>query len=93
VEPEDACMSSLINKNGLEIEDSARPVREELLNGTGAVMGGSCSIFMENDNVRDQQFVVARSPDSRGKPERSVFNTEQFGKAWELFCRWNKGDN
>jgi hypothetical protein len=86
-------MSLLINKNGLEIEYSARPVREELLNGTGAVMGEGCSIFMENDNVRDQQFVVAYFPDSREKPERSVFTVEQFGKAWELFCRWNQTDS
>ncbi len=78
----------MINKNGMEIEESARQVREELMNGTGAVMAEGCSIFMENDNVRDQQVVVARSPESGQKPERIVFDMEQFGKAWEQFVQW-----
>ena len=41
-------MKEYINKNGLEVGNSPKEVFEEIMRGTGFVMGPNCSIFIEN---------------------------------------------
>lgn len=78
----------MINKLGLTVRDSARVVRDELLQGTGAVMAAGCSIFVESSNVNDREIVVFRAPGQGVAAERKAFVIERFDEAWKQFTEW-----
>lgn len=78
----------MINKLGLTVMDSPRVVRDELLQGTGAVMAPGCSIFVESSNVNDKEIVVCRVPDGDRPVERKAFVVERFDEAWKQFAEW-----
>ncbi len=78
----------MINKLGLAVMDSPRAIRDELLQGTGAVMAAGCSIFVESSNVKDKEIVVFRSPGKDISPERKAFGVEHFDQAWKQFEEW-----
>ncbi len=78
----------MINKLGMVVMNSPRVVREELLQGTGAVMAEGCSIFVEASNVKDKQITVFRSA-GKGYPwERKSYDVERFDQAWQQFDAW-----
>ena len=81
----------LINKKGLKIDFNPREVREELLRGTGAVMGETCAIYMENTNFRDQQIAVARSGEGHSPGECVFFEVQEYDQAWRKFVEWQPG--
>ncbi len=78
----------MINKLGMAVMDSPRVVRDELLQGTGAVMAAGCSIFMAASNVKDKEIVVFRSPGNNFSAERKAFDVERFDEAWQQFVEW-----
>ncbi len=78
----------MINKLGLVVMDSPRAIRDELLQGTGAVMAAGCSIFVESSNVKDKEIVVFRSPAKDVSAERKAFDVEHFDQAWKQFEEW-----
>ena len=78
----------MINKLGIEVMNSPRVVRDELLQGTGAVMAAGCSIFVESSNVKDKEIVVFRSPGTHTPAERKAFDVEHFDQAWKQFDEW-----
>ncbi len=78
----------MINKLGIGVMDSPRAVRDELLQGTGAVMAEGCSIFVESSNVKDKEIVVFRSPGKDISAERKAFEVEHFDQAWKQFEEW-----
>jgi hypothetical protein len=77
----------LINKNGIEIHNSARHVLEEVMRGTGCVMGEKMSIFIENVGITEKYIVVSRTPDSEGGGMTQKFPSSNFKDAWELFIK------
>ena len=78
----------MMNKLGIAVIDSPRAVRNELLQGTGAVMAPGCSIFVESSNVKDKEIVVFRSPGKDITVERKAFDVEHFDRAWKQFDEW-----
>jgi len=78
----------LMNKLGLAVVNSPRAIRDELLQGTGAVMTAGCSIFVESSNVKDKEIVVFRSPEKDISAERKAFDVEHFDQAWKQFDEW-----
>ncbi|NIP99402.1 MAG: hypothetical protein GWM98_02455 [Nitrospinaceae bacterium] len=78
----------MFNKLGIEVQDSPRAVREELLQGSGAVMADGVSIFVEAGNVKDRQIVVCRSPGPGESTESKIFDVEQYDEAWKQLQAW-----
>lgn len=78
----------MMNKLGIEVMISPRAVRDELLQGTGAVMAAGCSIFVETSNVKDKEIVVSRSPGKDFAAERKAFDVGHFDQAWKQFEEW-----
>lgn len=78
----------MINKLGMAVPDSPRMVRQELLEGTGAVMADGCSIFVEASNVKDRQIAVCRSAGKEHSRERTIYDVERFDEAWKQFAAW-----
>ncbi len=83
-------METLINKNGLEIQDSAKQVFEELVRGTGCVMAETSSIFMENESLHEKYIVVTQTPRGNQPARVRKFVPDRFPEAWELFVAWRK---
>lgn len=79
-------MVNLINKNGIEVHNSAKHVFEELMRGTGCVMANKSSIFIESESFNKKYIVVSRVPESQGDVVTKKFPQSQFKEAWELFC-------
>jgi hypothetical protein len=77
----------LINKNGIEIHNSAKHVLEEIMRGTGSVMADKMSIFIENAGINEKCIVVSRVPDALGKGIIEKFPSANFKDAWELFIK------
>jgi hypothetical protein len=77
-----------MNKLGMAVVNSPRAIRDELLQGTGAVMAAGCSIFVESSNVKDKEIVVFRSPAKDISEERKAFDVEHFDQAWKQFDEW-----
>ena len=78
----------IMNKLGLAVVNSPRAIRDELLQGTGAVMAAGCSIFVESSNVKDKEIVVFRSPATDISEKRKAFDVEHFDQAWKQFDEW-----
>ena len=81
-------MVKLINKNGIEIHNSAKHVLDEIMRGTGCVMGDKTSIFIENASINEKYIVVSRVPDSKEPGLIQKFPSSNFKDAWELFLNW-----
>ena len=81
-------MSKYINKNGMSVGNTPKELFEELMRGTGFVIGSNASLFMENAGLHDKNIVVSRAPssDSPGKTEK--FPVSQFEKAADCFNSW-----
>ena len=81
----------LINKDGLPVHHSAKQVFEELMRGTGCVMGDKLSIFIEAESFSEKYIVVAKAPEAGGAMQRQKFAANQFKEAWGLFVAWMPG--
>ena len=82
-------MAEYINKNGLPVGTTTKELFEELLIGTGFVMGPNVSLFIENAGLHDKNIVVSRSPDSKSLAQNKKFSVSQFEIAFDLFTSWS----
>jgi len=81
-------LAEYINKNGLPVGTSAKELFEELMRGTGFVMGPNVSLFIENAGLHDKNIVVSRMPNSVKSAETQTFSVNQFQGAVDLFNSW-----
>ena len=79
-------MPQLINKNGLVISDNIKAIQDELIRGTGFVMGEKVSAFMERKTLHEKNIVISIDEEN-GVPTEKRFVVEQMNEALELFQR------
>jgi hypothetical protein len=79
-------MPQLFNKNGLVIRDNLKAIQDELIRGTGFVMGDKVSAFMERETLHEKNIVVSIDEEN-GVPTEKRFVVEQMNEALELFQR------
>ena len=51
-------MAQLFNKNGLLVRDNLKAIQDELIRGTGFVMGKKVSAFMERESLHEKKIVI-----------------------------------
>ena len=79
-------MAQLFNKNGLLVRDNLKAIQDELIRGTGFVMGEKVSAFMERESLHEKNIVI--SIDEGGDaPIEKKFIIERMNEALELFQR------
>ena len=79
-------MAQLFNKNGLVVRDNLKAIQDELIRGTGFVMGEKISAFMERESLHEKNIVI--SIDEGGDaPIEKKFIIERMNEALELFQR------
>jgi len=77
-------MAQLFNKNGLVVRDNLKAIQDELIRGTGFVMGEKISAFMERESLHEKNIVI--SIDEGGdSPIEKKFIIERMNEALELF--------
>ena len=81
-------LAEYINKNGLPVGTSAKDLFEELMRGTGFVMGPNGSLFVQNAGLHDKNIVVSRMPGPDNIAETQIFSVNQFQGAVDLFNSW-----
>ena len=81
-------MAEYINKNGLPVGTTTKELFEELMRGTGFVMGPNVSLFIENAGLHDKNIVVSRMPGPENSEESQTFSVNQFQGAVDLFNSW-----
>ena len=79
-------MPQLFNKNGLVIRNNLKAIQNELIRGTGFVMGEKVSAFMERETLHEKNIVVSIDEEN-GVPTEKRFVVEQMNEALELFQR------
>jgi hypothetical protein len=79
----------MINRDGLKIHNNAKAVFEELMRGTGCVIGTNCSMFLENSSQDEKTIVVSQVPADSKPSAKEIFASNQFKGAWELYQRWS----
>ena len=82
-------MAEYINKNGLPVGTTTKELFEELMRGTGFVMGPNVSLFIENAGLHDKNIVVSRCAHSKSPVEIKKFSANQFQDAFDLFTGWS----
>jgi hypothetical protein len=85
-------LADYINKNGLPVGTSTKELFEELMRGTGFVMGPNVSLFIENAGLHDKNIVVSRMPGPENTAETQMFSVNQFQGAVDLFNSWSLKD-
>jgi hypothetical protein len=83
-------LADYINKNGLAVGTSTKELLEELIRGTGFVMGPNVSLFKENAGLHDKNIVVSRIPSPDSPSETKIFSDNQFQSAVDLFNSWTR---
>ena len=81
-------MSKYINKNGMSIGNTPKELFEELMRGTGFVIGSNASLYIENAGLHDKNIVVSRIPSSDGPEKTEKFPFNQFERAAKCFNSW-----
>ena len=79
-------MAQLFNKNGLLIGDNLKAIQDELIRGTGFVMGEKISAFMERESLHEKNIVISID-EGKGAPIEKKFIVERMNEALELFRR------
>ncbi|KMP10963.1 hypothetical protein UR09_04705 [Candidatus Nitromaritima sp. SCGC AAA799-A02] len=85
-------MSDFFNKNGLAVGSSSREIFEELMRGTGCVMGKNISLFFENAGLHEKFIVISRETGSGNPVETVKLPSESFQEAFDLFESWKEAD-
>ena len=81
-------MAEYINKNGLPVGTTSKELFEEVMRGTGFVMGPNASLFKENAGLHDKKIVVSRILSPKCSAETQTFLVSQFQGAVDLFNSW-----
>ena len=79
-------MPQLFNKYGLVIRNNLKAIQNELIRGTGFVMGEKVSAFMERKTLHEKNIVISIDEEN-GFPTEKRFVVEQMNEALELFQR------
>tara|TARA_Y100001936_G_C16042795_1_gene652649 strand:- start:91 stop:351 length:261 start_codon:yes stop_codon:yes gene_type:complete len=79
-------MAQLFNKNGLLIGDNLKAIQDELIRGTGFVMGENISAFMERESLHEKNIVISID-EGKGVPVEKKFIVQRMNEALELFQR------
>jgi hypothetical protein len=79
-------MPQLFNKNGLVIKDNLKTIQDELIRGTGFVMGEKVSAFMERETLHEKNIVISID-EEKGVPTEKRFVINRMNEALELFQR------
>ena len=77
-------MAQLFNKNGLVVRDNLKAIQDELVRGTGFVMGEKVSAFMERESLHEKNIVISID-EGKGIPIERKFIVERMNEALELF--------
>ena len=77
-------MPQLFNKNGLVIRDNLKAIQDELIRGTGFVMGEKVSAFMERETLHEKNIVISID-EEKGVSTEKRYVVEQMNEALELF--------
>ena len=77
-------MKQLFNKNGIAIKNNLKAIQEELLRGTGFVMGEKVSAFIERESLHEKNIVVSVD-DGETTPMEKRFVVGRMKEALELF--------
>ena len=77
-------MEQLFNKNGITVKNNLKAIQEELLRGTGFVMGGNVSAFMQRESLHEKNIIISVD---RGQlpPTETKFIVGRIKEALELF--------
>jgi hypothetical protein len=79
-------MPQLFNKNGLVIRDNLKAIQDELIRGTGFVIGEKVSAFMERETLHEKNIVISID-EEKGVPTEKRFVIKRMNEALELFQR------
>ena len=77
-------MKELFNKNGLVVKNNLKAIQEELVRGTGFVMGEKVSAFIERESLHEKNIVVSVD-DGETTPMEKRFVVGRMKEALELF--------
>ncbi len=77
-------MKQLFNKNGLVVKNNLKAIQEELVRGTGFVMGEKVSAFIERESLHEENIVVSVG-DGETTPMEKRFVVGRMKEALELF--------
>ena len=77
-------MKQLFNKNGLVVKNNLKAIQEELVRGTGFVMGEKVSAFIEWESLHEKNIVVSVD-DGETTPMEKRFVVGRMKEALELF--------
>ena len=77
-------MEQLFNKNGLVVKNNMKAIQEELVRGTGFVMGGRVSAFMERQSLHEKHIVISIDENATAPTEKR-FVVGRIKEALELF--------
>ena len=85
-------MEQLINKNGLKVKNNLKAIQDELVRGTGFVIGEKVSAFVERKSLHEKNIVV--SIEGEGvSPLEKRFVMGKIKEAIELFQSNLKDNN
>ena len=77
-------MKQLFNKNGLVVKNNLKAIQEELVRGTGFVMGEKVSAFVERESLHEKHIVVSVDDGGSARIEKR-FVIGRVKEALELF--------
>ena len=77
-------MAQLFNKNGLVVKNNLKAIQDELIRGTGFVMGENISAFMERESLHEKNIVISID-EGKGTTIEKKFIVERMNEALELF--------
>jgi hypothetical protein len=77
-------MKQLFNKNGLVVKNNLKAIQEELVRGTGFVMGEKVSAFVERESLHEKH-IVSSVDDGETTPMEKRFVVGRMKEALELF--------
>ena len=77
-------MKQLFNKDGLLVKNNIKAIQEELVRGTGFVMGANVSAFIQNQSLHQKSIVVSID-NGTSPPTEKRFVVGRIIEALELF--------
>ena len=77
-------MKQLFNKNGLVVKNNLKAIQEELVRGTGFVMGEKVSAFVERESLHEKHIVISVDDGETTSMEKR-FVVGRMKEALELF--------
>ena len=77
-------MKQLFNKNGVVVKNNLKAIQEELVRGTGFVIGEKVSAFIERESLHEKHIVVSVD-DGGATPIEKRFVMGRMKEALELF--------